>query len=464
MTSPYSEITSSHSKNQDVNSIHRKNHYKHSNSPSRDHHRTIERINKPKENSDQKRNNRNDDRDYHERQFSHNDAKDFKDQLSENNFTQNLDRNHRSFTSKNVRSRSFDRERPPTDILPCEYRRRSSERGNLVRSKHDIEKNNENIIDGDGRQPLISQKEAFQRQQSKNYFSDVKNITPKRKSNDTYSRDKSIPNDKYMMKSARRRSTENQFSNLTPPRENYKSFPSGDNEEELSISNRSTKSRHENRRLYRKSEDGKSESRKNSKRENNVKISRDRMSEIYRENEIKEKRNIDTYSSDISSQNIHKSDIVEGDKVDRYKNEVMKNENRYTEDTVKNRKRSLSSESDEKSQRNKKLKQHANFESKGRKSNELARNEKSNTIEEIKENVVSKDSDLDSASSETKRVSALSRLGPKLSLNERLSSLPETTENFSEQPEHDMDSSEKNSIQHKEQLALRSEPLEYHDK
>ena len=463
MTSPYPEITSSHSKNQDVNSIHRKNHYKHSNSPSRDDHRTVERINHLKENSDQKRNNRNIDRNHHERQFSHNDERDYKDQLSENNSTQNLDRNHRSFTSKNVRSRSFDRERPPTDILPCEYRRRSSERGNLVRSKHDIEKNNENIIAGDGRQPLISQKEAFQRQQSKNYCSDGKNITPKRKSNDTYSRDKSIPNDKHLMKYARRRSTENQFSNLTPPRENYKSFPSGDNEE-LSISNRSTKSRHENRRLSRKSEDGKSESRKNSKRENNVKTSGDRMSGIYRENEIKEKRNIDIYSSDLSRHNIHKSDIEEGDKVDRYKNEVMKNENRYTEDTVKNRKRSLSSESDEKFQRNKKLKQHDKFESKGRKSNELTRNEKSNTIEEIKENVVSKDSDLDSASSETKRVSALSRLGPKLSLNERLSSLPETTENFSEQLEHDLGSLEKSSNQHNEQLALRSEPMEYYDR
>ena len=179
-----------------------------------------------------------------------------------------------------------------------------------MRSKRDIEKNNENIIAGDGRQPLISQKEAFQRQQSKNYCSDGKNITPKRKSNDTYSRDKSIPNDKNLMKYARRRSTENQFSNLTPPRENYKSFPSGDNEE-LSISNRSTKSRHENRRLSRKSEDGKYESRKNSKRENNLQTSEDRMSEIYRGNEIKDKRNIDTYSSDLSRQNLHKSDIEE---------------------------------------------------------------------------------------------------------------------------------------------------------
>ena len=142
----------------------------------------------------------------------------------------------------------------------------------------------------------------------------------------------------------------------------------------------------------------------------------------------------------------------------------MKNENRYTEDTVKNRKRSLSSESDEKSQRNKKLKQHDKFESKGRKSNELTQNEKSNTIEEIKENVVSKDSDLDSASSETKRVSALSRLGPKLSLNERLSSLPETTENFSEQLEHDLGSLEKSSNQHNEQLALRSELMECYDR
>ena len=42
-----------------------------------------------------------------------------------------------------------------------------------------------------------------------------------------------------------------------------------------------------------------------------------------------------------------------------------------------------------------------------------------------KDNNSSKESDAESASSETKRISALARLGPKLTLNERLSKLPD---------------------------------------
>jgi len=56
-----------------------------------------------------------------------------------------------------------------------------------------------------------------------------------------------------------------------------------------------------------------------------------------------------------------------------------------------------------------------------------------------KDNNSSKDSDVESASSETRRVSALARLGPKVTLNERLSKLPDPKDDFQEFSKNDSD-------------------------
>ena len=320
---------------------------------------------------------------------------------------------------------------PIVNDLP---RRRSRERGNISRSHNDIEERNE-VTKRDQRQPLMSQKEAFQRQLSKR-SSDGKNFTPHRDSNAFHSQERHYQNE-ITAKHSRRDSSEIQSFNPTTHRSVHKSFHPELGNEQPSTSKKSSKSRYTPPRSPQRFEGEKSKSSKSSKHNKAPNSSGD----TFETNDNKGGRNErnDRYSEkEVWRQKENKRDS-ERDHADRLKNDYGKGVKTTSKDLNKLKKRSNSNNNDDYCQVIKKSKNQSEDQGRADKSSRISENDKGYNHEDIKENNISRDSDIDSASSETKRVSALSRLGPKLSLNERLSSkLPETTGAFMQDSTHDV--------------------------
>ena len=320
---------------------------------------------------------------------------------------------------------------PIVNDLP---RRRSRERGNMSRSHNDFEERNEGTK-RDQRQPLMSQKEAFQRQLSKR-SSDGKNFTPHRDSNAFHSQERHYQNE-ITAKHSRRDSSEIQSFNPTTHRSVHKSFHPELGNEQPSTSKKISKSRYTPPRSPQRFEGEKSKSSKSSKHNKAPNSSGD----TFETNDNKGGRNErnDRYSEkEVWRQKENKRDS-ERDHADRLKNDYGKGVKTTSKDLNKLKKRSNSNNNDDDCQVIKKSKNQSEDQGRANKSSRISENDKGYNHEDIKENNISRDSDIDSASSETKRVSALSRLGPKLSLNERLSSkLPETTGAFMQDSTHDV--------------------------
>ena len=312
--------------------------------------------------------------------------------------------------------------------------RRSRERGNISRSHNDMEERNE-VTKRDQRQPLMSQKEAFQRQQSKK-SSDGKNFTPRRDSNAFHSQERHYQNE-ITTKHSRRNSSDMQSFNPTAHRSIHKSFHPEHGNEEPSTSKKSSKSRYTPPRSPQRFEGEKFKSNKSSKYNKAPNSSGD----TFESNNSNGGRNerCDRYSEkEVWRQKENERDS-ERDHNDRLKNDHVKSVKTTSKDLNKLKKRSNPDSNHDYCQVIKKSKNQSEGLGRSRKSSKISENDKSYKHEDIKENNISRDSDIDSASSETKRVSALSRLGPKLSLNERLSSkLPETTCDFMQDSTHDV--------------------------
>ena len=312
-------------------------------------------------------------------------------------------------------------------------RRRSRERGTISRSHNDMEQKNE-VTKRDQRQPLMSQKEAFQRQQSKK-SSDGKNFTPRRDSNAFHSQERHYQNE-ITTKRSRRDSSEIQSFNPTAHRSIHKSFHPEHGNEEPSTSKKSSKTRYTPPRSPQRFEEENSKSSKSSKHK-----APNSSGDTFETNDSNRGRNerYDRYSEkEIWRQKENERDS-ERDHNDRLKNDHVKSVKTTSKDLNKLKKRSNPNNNHDYCQVIKKSKNQSEGQGRARKSSKTSENDKSYKHEDIKENNISRDSDIDSASSETKRVSALSRLGPKLSLNERLSSkLPETTGAFKQDFTHDV--------------------------
>lgn len=429
MVSPYPV---SHSKSQEVRSNKRKEYYKYSNSPTRDSYRSAEKNSRFQENnSSLNRSRRSQEKDNHSRRLSQKSAMDVDKIISANEFQGNIDKNNGS-KSKNTRSNSFDRDRSPINIRPDKYRAQSSERGNNSISKNDTKENSESTIEGERRQPLMSQREAFHRQQSKRHSNDDNHFSLK-KSNEIYFQNKHIPDDEGSIAYSRRISSENQTSISTTNMSNHNSFHLNV-EKESSTIKQSSKTGYSHSRSPRQAEKEKSKYIQNTNTEKVEKNTRDKKREIHDVKEIEKEKFLVKYNAnDIGRQRTHDHDTEQSDLVTKHKYE-HKSEKYYSEDAGKNRKRPLSPDREEQNQPNKKGKHHSGYHAKGRKSSKTAHYGKSISSDKITENNTSKDSDLDSASSETKRVSALSRLGPKITLNERLSKLSESEDDSTKQP------------------------------
>ena len=105
--------------------------------------------------------------------------------------------------------------------------------------------------------------------------------------------------------------------------------------------------------------------------------------------------------------------------------EINKSEKDKSEHSEKTKKRKLSDESRSETSSRKKGKNVPGLSSKGKRSASSNENKKGLHMLDTKENKGSRESDIDSVSSETKRVSALTRLGPKVTIRQRLSKLPD---------------------------------------
>ena len=445
----------SHSKSLEVSSNNQKEYYRYSNSPTRDNYRSAEKNSRLQDNNaGQNRNVRNE-KD-NDRRVSQKSAVDNNKRISANEFQRNIDKKYCS-KSKNVRSRSFDRDQSPINIHPVEYRRRSSEKGNIYRSKNDMKENSESAIGGERRQPLMSQREAFHRQQSKRHSNDDNHFTLK-DSNAMHFQDKHIFNDEGSIKYSRGVSSENQTSNSTNHVGNHNSFHSEDNKESSTI-RKSSKTRHDNPRSPRQPEKVKSKYTQNSKTEKAERNIGHRRLEISDDKEIKKEKFYDKYDEhDIMRQTTLDRDTDYSDLITKYKYEHRQSEKKTSEVARNNRKRPLSHDRDEENPLNKKSKHHSGFHPKGKKSAKSPNYEKSSNNDKNMESNISKDSDIDSASSETKRVSALSRLGPKITLTERLSKLPESINDPVEQPKHDSTALQsKNEAPQNSRLSMKDE-------
>ena len=119
--------------------------------------------------------------------------------------------------------------------------------------------------------------------------------------------------------------------------------------------------------------------------------------------------------------------------------EIIKSEKDKSEHSEKTKRRKLSDESRSETSSRKKGKNVPGLSSKGKRSASRNENKKDAHMLDTKENKGSRESDMDSVSSETKRVSALARLGPKVTVRQRLSKLPDENHASSEFIKHDVE-------------------------
>ena len=142
-------------------------------------------------------------------------------------------------------------------------------------------------------------------------------------------------------------------------------------------------------------------------------------------------------NSDKSGSRFHSSKANNAKR--RRGTEIIKSEKDKSEHSEKNKRRKLSDESRSETSSRKKGKNVPGLSSKGKRSASTNENKKDGHMLNTKENKGSRESDIDSVSSETKRVSALARLGPKVTLRQRLSKLPDENDASSELMKHDVE-------------------------
>ena len=352
---------------------------------------------------------------------------------------------HSSSSSKNGRSKSYDKEHLPGNSRTSDTKRRSSEREALTKYESTTIDSRRSVNEAERRYPLMSQREAFRKQQEGHLItSDVQKKEKRGYNYDNYASgikdEEKHPKGKIsnsMQIKARRNSTDNKGSD-TPQgssgrpirnhRVDYKEHMPLKNEKNEHYATRSRSPRKSTREKYiQKHTDPisvKNEFRPPYKTvamngENTTEYKSYNIEHYSRETRT-EKNN--GYNERNTNAELNK-DLIDCDMI----------QNNHYEDDTKGNKRKLNHAHGEHSSSRKKGKYHPGVQPKGRKSNqsENARNDiKPSALNDFNS---SRDSDIDSVSSETKRISALARLGPKVTMDQRLSkssSLKEESENI----------------------------------
>ena len=386
-------------------------------------------------------------------------------------FQRNSDQfNARISPSRNQRNRDIDRQ-PPSNVKHEEGkdnvqardrvsihagdsrgRRHSIDREGFASNRNDSVDNRSTKLEWVNRSPLISQSEAFKRQReekikreaevrqewrgSEGERSDIKFKDLRHEQSRQHITENSFHHHgskRPITTPHRSRSDSSQISHHRTANDNYT------NDTTRSPDHRGKRRRLENEQNHSPQRPPKENWFSEKREQTSPKNSETQDKKEYPHNKAMPKRSNkkydDTYKSKDSKQERIKDKPNENSDQSRYeeqKNEPSKNKEYRSRDDDRGFKRKYSEESGESSQITKKGKHQPGIQRKFKKSNVSSRSgiSKCNSSFEYKSSGTNdhsncKDSDIDSpASSEAKRVSALARLGPKVTLNQRLSNLP----------------------------------------
>ena len=360
----------------------------------------------------------------------------------------------RTFKQEGSRDNALDRERSPVSAKSSQGRRHSTERGGITNNRSDSINNIQSINEGERRSPLISQKEAFKKQQEVRVSRQDGDRKGKKNSEDErhnckFKEPYHEQNRRQRMENSLDQHRNSKRPTTPPQRQKDESLPSSRDRQANYDNSNNQKRSPDQRDPRRHSEDGQTRSAQRSIREKPFQSNREHSSsKVSPKHEVESTKNYirpkpiqgdktchDTYQSRESKQGRTNDKYKEDNDQNRDKQhdkEPDKNADYRSQEDTRGTKRKCSDEGDEYSQCNKKGKYQPGVQRKGRKASISSPRvgPKGSTSQEYKsvsthDNSSSKDSDIDSlSSSETKRVSALARLGPKVTLNQRLSKLP----------------------------------------
>ena len=329
-------------------------------------------------------------------------------------------------------------------------------------------------VSNDRRHPLISQREAFKRQQEQHNYNEEAQRKERRECDNEKHAGARKPAEKYQDfnkeinfktsdkqtpdNSPKNRSSSSSKVHLDARHKIYVGDPSPtrrnqsrDNDSSISLTDESRKDstpqdKNHNRSAYCEEE-----------KYDQYKIFSNRKT--HAENTTHDKQ-CKEEKSDKSGSRFHSSQTNNAKR--RRGTEINKSEKDKSEHSEKTKRRKLSDESRSETSSRKKGKNVPGLSSKGKRSASSNENKKGLHMLDTKENKGSRESDIDSVSSETKRVSALTRLGPKVTIRQRLSKLPDENDTSCEFMKNDVDLMKKEvCLQSAEAKILHSQENRY---
>ena len=389
-------------------------------------------------------------KDFQKNYHSENDSNQFDTELTTNKSRRSKEGNlNSSSNAKHLRSSSYDRSRSPINSRRNEYRRRSSERGAFTNFQNDTDDTRTSPTEFERGHPLISQREAFKRQQGKQ--PNIKDEDRKGETEvDGNEYNAANYEEKHRLKceiiknhsNSRRSSldiqkksnTVNSTNQYVPHQSsNYNECPSVQRNEKVKLERKSRSPRYDRHNSYQENRDPSL----NKADQNCYKRSSTTSVRPHKKDDEKYQYK---GTAQEKANNIHK-EKRNNNTCNKNTNEHDKTRKRGSEDGETSRKRKSSDIGVENSPSTNKGKRQPGVQPKGKKPTTSPardrRTPKDKRSMDSKDNNSSKDSDVESASSETKRISALARLGPKITLNERLSKLPCTKDDFQEFSKND---------------------------